>query len=155
MSPEAIVRPSELDARGDLYALGAVGYFLLTGTPPFRSSSMVEICSMQLHTVPELPSARSGRAIDPTLEAAIMKCLEKAPAARPNSARELAQALPALAGWSHEQSEAWWSDHAPAIERYKAQRGQATDSNPIAPTLAVNLREREQHAPWHSSASLD
>ncbi|MET0287408.1 MAG: serine/threonine-protein kinase [Polyangiales bacterium] len=151
MSPEAIVRPSELDARGDLYALGAVGYYLLTGTPPFRATNVVEICSMHLHAQPEPPSKRLGRAIDPSLEAILLRCLEKKPEDRFPSAKELGRALDLPLPWSAEQGETWWSDHREQVEHHKTQRGQETDSSPIANTVAVDLRERQQpFEPWHS-----
>ena len=61
MAPEAITRPDQVDARVDLYALGAVGYFLLTGKPPFDGASIVEVCSQHLYSQPVPPSERLGR----------------------------------------------------------------------------------------------
>src|SRR5690606_31795371 len=60
LSPEAITSPAAVDARSDLYALGAVGYFLLTGEHVFSGRTVVEICSHHLHTEPEPPSSRAG-----------------------------------------------------------------------------------------------
>lgn len=156
MSPEAIVRPAELDARGDLYALGAVGYFLLTGTPPFRGSTVLEICGLQLHARPEPPSQRLGRAIMPELDALIMSCLEKAPDQRPASALLLATQLSELGlpGWTRAQAQGWWREHAAAIAAFRQQRSEAVDTAHTLPvaTVAVDLREREVPlAPWQSS----
>jgi serine/threonine-protein kinase len=93
MSPEAIVAPDTVDARSDLYGLGAVAYFLLRGVPVFQGRSVVEVCSHHLHTAPEPLSAALGEAISPELEAIILDCLAKDPAARPASAAELRRRL--------------------------------------------------------------
>ena len=69
LSPEAIERPDEVDARSDLYAVGAVGYFLLTGTPPFRGGGLAEVLWKQVREVPEPPSARLGAEVSEDLEA--------------------------------------------------------------------------------------
>jgi serine/threonine-protein kinase len=68
MSPEAITTPDAMDARGDLYALGAVGYFMVTGSHVFPGRSPVEVCGHHLHTKPEPPSTRLGRAFPADLE---------------------------------------------------------------------------------------
>ena len=65
LSPESIERPDAVDARTDLYALGAVGYFLLTGTPVFRGATIAEVCGQHLRAQPEPPSQRLGRPITP------------------------------------------------------------------------------------------
>jgi len=93
MSPEAILAPEAIDARADLYGLGAVAYFLLRGAPVFHGRSVVEVCSHHLHTAPEPLSALLGEALSPELEALILSCLAKDPAARPQSAAELGRRL--------------------------------------------------------------
>lgn len=93
MAPEAIVAPETVDARSDLYGLGAVAYFLLSGAPVFGGRSVVEVCSHHLHTAPERLSAVLGGALSPELEAIVLDCLAKDPAARPASAAELRQRL--------------------------------------------------------------
>ena len=92
LAPEAITA-DEIDARTDLYALGAVGYFLLTGQSVFSGRSLVELCSKHLFEVPVAPSHRIDRDIPEELEAILLACLAKSPAARPASAANLRAAL--------------------------------------------------------------
>ena len=87
LAPESITRPDEVDARIDIYAMGALGYFLLTGMPPFNGRTVVEICGHHLHTAPESPSVRLGRTVPAPLEALLLSCLAKDPAARPRDAQ--------------------------------------------------------------------
>jgi eukaryotic-like serine/threonine-protein kinase len=111
LSPEAILAPDRVDASADLYGLGGVAYFLLTGAPPFGGRSLVEICSHHLHTVPEPPSRR--RAVPPDLDALVVRCLAKDPSQRPPSAAALAEALRSCSdagGWSTSDAERWWSE---------------------------------------------
>lgn len=93
MAPESILSPQEIDGRVDIYALGAVAYWLLTGTPLFEGVNLVEICSQHVHAAPEPPSKRAGRPIPEELEALVLRCLAKEKEERPRSARELAAAL--------------------------------------------------------------
>src|SRR5262245_30831469 len=114
MSPEAIQTPDLVDARSDLYAVGAVGYYLLTGQPVFNASSLVELCQQHITGVPESPSRRVGHPITAELESAILACLEKSRAKRPQTARDLATMLDraATAGsWTLDDAEAWWGRH--------------------------------------------
>jgi serine/threonine-protein kinase len=97
LSPEAIAKPEAVDARSDLYALGCVGYFLLTGTPVFDSSSAVELCAHHLHSAPDSPSARLGQQIPRDLERIVLDCLEKDPDKRPQTTSELAERLASTA----------------------------------------------------------
>jgi eukaryotic-like serine/threonine-protein kinase len=114
MAPETAAGSGELDARSDLYALGAVAYLLLTGTPVFQGESVVEILAHHLHTPPEPPSRRSGRAVPPELEQLILRCLAKNPDERPSSAKVLRDYLGHLQGideWSDDDAARWWLQH--------------------------------------------
>jgi serine/threonine-protein kinase len=93
MSPEAIGAPQAVTAKSDLYALGAVAYFLLTGKPVFDGDSVVEVCCHHLHSEPSLPSYEVDAPIAPELERIVLDCLAKNPLARPQSAAELAARL--------------------------------------------------------------
>ena len=139
LSPEAITNGETVGPESDLYALGAVGYFLLTGRPPFEGT-LIEVCGHHLHTVPRPPSERLGRSLPRQLEAVLLRCLEKDPARRLASASELAAALGACAGpdlaeWTQVRASAWWREHASAAE---AEPGEADDST-LTRTMAVSL----------------
>jgi serine/threonine-protein kinase len=114
MSPESITAPDVVDARADLYALGAVAYYLLTGTHVFTGKSIVEVCSHHLHSTPEPLSSRLGEPIAPDLEHLVLRCLAKDPSERPQSAFELEQRLGECAdipAWSSEDASDWWAAH--------------------------------------------
>jgi serine/threonine-protein kinase len=111
LSPEAIRAPDEVDARSDLYGLGAVGYYLVTGTHVFGGATTVEVCSHHLHTRPQPPSERLGRPVPAGLERLLLACLEKDPARRPASAADLRDALADLediARWGESEAREWW-----------------------------------------------
>ena len=124
MSPEAIQTPDLVDARSDIYALGAVGYFLVTGQPVFSATSLVELCQQHATALADAPSQRLGRPVSPELESALLACLEKTRAKRPQTARDLAALLDRVltaGNWSLDEAEAWWGRH----ERAKASAASA------------------------------
>jgi serine/threonine-protein kinase len=115
LAPETIRNASSIDARSDLYALGAVGYFLLTGTPVFSGKSALEHIHHHLQTEPEAPSKRLGRPVAPKLEAVILSCLQKDPDRRPESAKALAEALRAcddVTPWDERDAQRFWRERA-------------------------------------------
>jgi serine/threonine-protein kinase len=118
LAPEAITSPDSVDPRSDIYALGAVGYFLLTGSHVFDGATVVEVCAAHLHQEPVPPSERAGRPIPTQLEALILSCLAKAPADRPQSAKEVQVALRSCSDvgqWTDDDAHAWWERHGPAV----------------------------------------
>jgi serine/threonine protein kinase len=117
--PEAILGSAPADPRGDLYSLGALGYFLLTGCYIFDAESMAEIHHKQLVAPPVPPRQRTTNPISPEMEALLLRCLEKDMSRRPQSAAELRAGLlatPAANEWTLEQRAAWWEayEHQPA-----------------------------------------
>ena len=140
LSPEAIKSGDLVDGRSDIYALGCVGYFLLTGHPVFDGSSIVEICAHHLHTPPQPPSRRSP-AVPADLDDVILKCLAKSPEERFIDAGALRDALArssAEATWSRIDALAWW-----AARRSTAPSGPRPQTlPPEAQTMAVDLGGR-------------
>lgn len=122
MAPESILRPEAVDARADVYALGAVAYYLLTGTHVFGGRSIVEVSSHHLHTQPEPPSERAQQPIPPDLEALVLRCLAKDPNDRPQSAFALECALSECQGiepWTPDQAQQWWHDNGQPVSLTK------------------------------------
>lgn len=114
IAPETLTAPESVDGRADLYALGAVGYRLLTGTHVFDGASIVEVCAHHLHSRPEPPSARTEAPISPDLEALLLDCLAKHPAHRPASAHVLRDRLRTCskaATWTNARAAEWWAQH--------------------------------------------
>ncbi len=112
MAPE-MVRNLELDGRTDVYGLGCVGYWLLTGQLVFPSRSPMQMLAEHLETQPKPPSLRTERKIPEDLEEVVLACLEKSPELRPQSALALAERLSACAdagGWSPASAQEWWRD---------------------------------------------
>jgi serine/threonine-protein kinase len=120
MAPEMLRFQAPVDARADLYALGCVGYWLLTGKRVFEAQTRADMLVMHAHQKPVLPSKRVERPIHRGLEALVMQCLEKNPNKRPQTARELSDALGALQfdhPWTEERAELWWKQYRPEQQR--------------------------------------
>jgi serine/threonine-protein kinase len=124
MAPESILTPDTLDTRSDLYALGAVGYYLLTGSHVFRGQSVIEVCSHHLHTKPERPSTRLGRALPGDVEKLLLACLEKEPERRPQTASELRRRMHDCQGfgaWDRERARLWWQQNGAKLRRTRGE----------------------------------
>ncbi len=118
MAPEIALGEQATDHRVDIYSLGCVAYWLVTGKLLFDGPSAVKVMVAHAHTPPPPPSSRTELPIPPELEALILDCLEKDPARRPASAEALQarlQAIPIATPWTRERAERWWSEHAPHI----------------------------------------
>jgi len=120
MAPEMVRFHAPVDRRADLYAVGCVGYWLLTGKRVFEAETRHDMLVMHAHQRPVLPSTRVGRKLHAELEAVIMGCLEKNPDKRPQTARELREQLDGLTfehTWTEERSRLWWKRHDPRALR--------------------------------------
>jgi serine/threonine-protein kinase len=135
MAPEQIMRSHAADARTDIYAMGAIAYFLLTGRPPFAGTDAMEVMIAHARD-PVLPPSQHRAEIPGDLESVVLRCLEKDPARRYQDAESLAHALASRAGavgWSAQQAAAWWQLHEPSLS------GQgADDSYHSNVTIAVH-----------------
>jgi serine/threonine-protein kinase len=144
LAPEAITDPEAVGPRSDLYALGAVGYQLLTGRPVFEGQTVVEVCSKHLMAEPEPPSLDARLDVPPALERVLLDCLAKSPDGRPSSAavlRELLQELPLPGAWTTRDAERWWDSRGPELRaRVVQDRGAASHGAPA--TIAIDLAAR-------------
>jgi serine/threonine-protein kinase len=136
MPPERVLGGAA-DERSDLYSLGCVAYWMLTGRTVFAGEPMA-VMIHHARTPPQPPSKASGRAIPARLEQIVLACLEKAPENRPASALDLYQQLgevPLEIPWTSERAEAWWSEHLPEIAR--ASSSEPTTELNITPVQAA------------------
>jgi serine/threonine-protein kinase len=109
MPPEMALAES-VDARADIYAVGCVAYFLLTGRLVFEADSPLQMVAKHFSSQPVPPSRNGGVDVPQVLDEIILKCLAKRPDDRPQSAAALSQALAAVktTAWSEQEAEAWW-----------------------------------------------
>jgi len=134
VAPERMTDPDRVGPAVDLYSLGAVGYFMLTGKAVFEGETSLDVCRQHVEATPVPPSTHA--AVDPALEAIVLRCLAKKPADRFGDATELAAALAAVPRWEVERAREWWSQHAKPVERIDLPA--RADS-----TITVDLGERE------------
>jgi eukaryotic-like serine/threonine-protein kinase len=146
MAPEAILGRGPVDARVDLYAVGGVAYFLLTGTLVFSGGTVVEVCAKHLTIPPEPPSERLGRAIPAELEALVMRCLEKDPEKRIASAEAMLRELRALAlgVWDADTARRWWRERGSAVEEHVRAARKGREAQPSGRALEVDPEGRSR-----------
>jgi serine/threonine-protein kinase len=114
MSPEQATAVKEVDGRTDLYSLGAILYFMLTGRPPFEGTSPTELMIAHARD-PVVPPSEHRADLPSDLEAVIMRCLAKKPDERYPDARALGAALAGCAcasDWNDDKADQWWVDQA-------------------------------------------
>jgi serine/threonine-protein kinase len=104
------------DGRADLYALGCVAYFLLTGKLVFEASNGLQMITRHIQETPVPPSARTELEVSRELDRVVLACLAKRPEDRPQTAGELDRMLSEIevAPWSEEAATRWWRAHQPA-----------------------------------------
>ena len=147
IAPESLTAPESVDARADLYSLGALAHYLLTGEPVFRGKSVVEVCAAHLHEAPVAPSSlRAG--VPAALDAIVLRCLQKKPDARFASALELRAALGACGlaeRWDATRAEAWWTEHRESFRTHclaHQRPGAASPADVARAALRVDFRYR-------------
>ena len=115
MAPE-IILGGEVDRRADVYALGCVAYYLLTGQLVFEADTSMKMLMQHVHAEPIPPSQRTELPIPKELDDLVLACLQKDPALRPQNASDLfrmAQQCHACDGWGPEAAQQWWKVHLP------------------------------------------
>ena len=117
MAPEMIMG-DRVDGRADLYALGCVAYFLLTGQLVFEAGNALQSITKRLQEKPLPPSQRTELPISPDLDALVLACLAAEPSDRPATAADLARRLEALSvpRWTDEEATRWWAARFPPNE---------------------------------------
>ena len=121
MSPEALVSPETVGPASDLYALGAVGFYLLTGHLLFTGRTVAEQCAHHIHTEPSKASTVSEVDVPRELDAVLLRCVQKAPSDRYRSAAAMRDALATISparAWTQADAHAWW-------DRFEATRAAA------------------------------
>jgi eukaryotic-like serine/threonine-protein kinase len=118
MAPEIILGEAEVDRRADVYALGCVAYYLLTGQLVFEADTPMKMLMQHVSAVPLPPSQRTELPIPPELDAIVLACLQKDPNSRPQNAEELlkiACRCNTCEGWTQDAARAWWEMHLPDL----------------------------------------
>jgi len=124
LSPEMIVG-DELDGRSDLYSLGCVAYWLLTGRRVFDYDKILKVVVAHANEAPTPPSVVSEFEVPEAIDAIVLRCLAKDAGDRFQSASDLADALETFAGdhpWSPQQARSWWDAHLPSVDSVHGRR---------------------------------
>jgi serine/threonine-protein kinase len=113
MAPEVILDGAPVDARADVYALGGLMYWMLTGHLVFEADSPMKMLLQHVETTPIPPSRRTELPVPPALDRIVLACLEKDPDRRPPHAEALLEMLDALPrpAWSRTAARRWWERH--------------------------------------------
>jgi serine/threonine protein kinase len=160
MPPEALRDPLASDPRSDLYSVGALGYFLLTGKRVFDADNLLELYDLHLTRQPIPPSQRTSNPVSPELERVLLACLSKDPDQRPQSAAELRASLdatPHAREWTLESRTNWWSSVSLRPGNGTSPSSSASPSAPqssasqdlptVEGTLAIDFDQRKTPVP--------
>ena len=111
MAPEMVLG-EPVDGRADLYALGCVAYYVLTGQLVFDAPTPFQVIVRHLENEPVPPSQRTDVAVPPALDRVVLDCLAKSPADRPPSAADLERALASVdvEPWTEDDAARWWNE---------------------------------------------
>ncbi|MCC7010520.1 MAG: response regulator [Acidobacteria bacterium] len=114
LAPELVSGRDGFDGRADIYALGCVACWLLTGHPPFEAPDAMALLMHHARTTPGPPSSRRPGAVSPEMDALVLDCLAKDPAKRPATAEVLWERLDRLSAgtpWDQRRAREWWEQH--------------------------------------------
>lgn len=118
MAPEIILGRTDVDRHADVYAIGCVAFYLLTGTRVFQDGNQMQVLVDHVHAEPVSPSARLGAPLPKEVDALVLDCLRKSPEDRPQDAGQLLERIHTynLAGrWSNSQARVWWQARLPTL----------------------------------------
>jgi len=118
MAPEIVLNEGGVDQRADVYAVGCVAYYLLTGQLVFDADSPMKMFLQHVQEAPVPPSQRSELPIPREVDELVLACLEKDPAKRPQSAEQLLRMVRRCrsgASWDHDTARGWWQTHLPDL----------------------------------------
>jgi len=118
MAPEVILGRDDVDRRADVYALGCVAFYLLTGTRVFQDGTQMQTLVDHVHAAPVAPSQRVSTGLSRDIDDLVLWCLKKNPADRPQDAGELLAAIKErhlARGWSNDHARAWWLARLPEL----------------------------------------
>ena len=113
VAPEALLGAGEVDGRTDLYSLGCVAHYLLTGVTPFVGSTVLEVLGQHLHATAKPFASKAPWPISPELERLVLGCLGKSRVQRPSDAATLyalLQQCPEAHAWNLEHGRSWWAE---------------------------------------------
>jgi len=148
IAPESVTAPEQVTHAADLYALGAVGYFLVTGKLVFEGKTSVDVCVQHVTAEPRPPSTVAAQRVTPELDALLLRCLAKKAEDRPASAAELAEllrAIPIGKAWTDEIAIGWWRD----FTRSEAAIMQSAPSKTITIDMGQRLGGAAESLPFN------
>jgi tRNA A-37 threonylcarbamoyl transferase component Bud32 len=120
MAPEVILGREDVDRRADVYAIGCVAFYLLTGTRVFQDGTQMQALIDHVHATPVAPSARVPGGLPRQIDELVLACLRKSPEDRPQDAGELLRDITVMnlaRGWSNDHARAWWQAKLPELSR--------------------------------------
>jgi serine/threonine-protein kinase len=144
MAPE-IALSATVDGRADLYSVGCVAYYLLTGRQVFEAESAMQVFAQHLQAEPAPPSQKAPGAVPKDLDRLVLACLAKRPDDRPRSAAELGRRLAlADAPWTDADAHRWWTTNASSIlaDGTTASRAGDVDSGRSVTQTAIDVTSR-------------
>ena len=118
LAPELVSGHGSFDGRADIYALGCVAFWLLTGRPPFEAGDALSLLTHHSKTAPLPPSTMCEESVPADMDALVLDCLSKEPSSRPATAEVLFERFSQLSvtgRWDERRARAWWELHDPEV----------------------------------------